>query len=114
MAEKGNRAKKTDFLSGMSHELGTPLNAILGFARHMDYGSPAPTPNQKRNLDQILKASWYLLKLINEILDLALIEPVKVTLSSEPVAAARHFWIGCRQQGRGAGDDRKYGPRLPG
>jgi signal transduction histidine kinase/ActR/RegA family two-component response regulator len=85
VAEKANRAK-TDFLSGMSHELRTPLNAILGFAQLMASGSPSPTPPQKRNLDQILKAGWYLLELINEILDLALIESGKVTLSREPVS----------------------------
>jgi len=84
-ADKANHAK-TDFLSSMSHELRTPLNAILGFAQLMESGSPAPTPAQKRNLDQILKAGWYLLELINEILDLALIESGKVTLSHESVS----------------------------
>ena len=84
-AEKANRAK-TDFLSSMSHELRTPLNAVLGFAQLMEIGIPAPTPSQKRNLDQILKAGWYLLELINEILDLALIESGKVILSREPVS----------------------------
>ncbi|MEP7181991.1 MAG: ATP-binding protein [Betaproteobacteria bacterium] len=84
-AEKANLAK-SDFLSGMSHELRTPLNAILGFAQLMETGSPAPTPSQKRNIDQILKAGWYLLELINEILDLALIESGKLTLSPEPVS----------------------------
>jgi PAS domain S-box-containing protein len=84
-AEKANRAK-TDFLSGMSHELRTPLNAILGFTQLMESGTPSPTPLQKQNLDQILKAGWYLLELINEILDLALIESGKVTLSREPVS----------------------------
>ena len=84
-AEKANHAK-SDFLSGMSHELRTPLNAILGFAQLMESGSPPPTPSQKRNLEQILTAGWYLLELINEILDLALIESGKVTLSREPVA----------------------------
>ncbi len=84
-AEKANRAK-SDFLSGMSHELRTPLNAVLGFAQLMETSIPAPTPSQKRNLDQILKAGWYLLELINEILDLALIESGKVILSREPVS----------------------------
>ncbi len=84
-AEKANHAK-SDFLSGMSHELRTPLNAILGFAQLMESGNPLPTPAQKRNLDQILKAGWYLLELINEVLDLALIESGKVTLSHEPVS----------------------------
>jgi len=84
-ADKANRAK-TDFLSGMSHELRTPLNAILGFTQLMESGTPSPTPLQKQNLDQILKAGWYLLELINEILDLAMIESGKVTLSREPVS----------------------------
>jgi signal transduction histidine kinase/ActR/RegA family two-component response regulator len=84
-AEKANRAK-TDFLSAMSHELRTPLNAILGFAQLMESDIQPPTPAQKRNLGQILKAGWYLLELINEILDLALIESGKVTLSNEPVS----------------------------
>jgi signal transduction histidine kinase/CheY-like chemotaxis protein len=93
-AEKANRAK-SDFLSGMSHELRTPLNAILGFAQVMETGSPLPTPSQKRNLDQILKAGWYLLELINEVLDLALIESGKVTLSREPVSLAE-VMLECR------------------
>ena len=84
VADKANHAK-SDFLSSMSHELRTPLNAILGFTQLMESGAPAPTPAQKRNLAQILKAGWYLLELINQILDLAVIESGKVTLSREPV-----------------------------
>ena len=87
VAEKANLAK-SDFLSSMSHELRTPLNAILGFAQLMETGSPPPTPPQKRSIEQILKAGWYLLDLINEILDLALIESGKVPLSLEPVSLA--------------------------
>jgi len=84
-AEKANRAK-TDFISSMSHELRTPLNAILGFAQLVESGTPVPTPTQKRSIDQILKAGWYLLELINEILDLTLIESGKLSLSGEPVS----------------------------
>jgi PAS domain S-box-containing protein len=83
-AEKANLAK-SDFLSGMSHELRTPLNAILGFAQLIETGTPEPTPSQKRSVDQILQAGWYLLELINEILDLALIESGRLSLSHEPI-----------------------------
>jgi PAS domain S-box-containing protein len=87
IVEKANLAK-SDFLSSMSHELRTPLSAILGFAQLIDSGSPVPTPSQKRSIDQILQAGWYLLELINEILDLALIESGKLSLSLEPVSLA--------------------------
>ena len=85
VAEKANLAK-SDFLSSMSHELRTPLSAILGFAQLIESGSPPPTVTQKRSIDQILKAGWYLLDLINEILDLALIESGKLSLSLEPIS----------------------------
>ena len=85
VAEKANLAK-SDFLSSVSHELRTPLNAILGFAQLLESGSPAPSTGQKRSIDQILRSGWYLLELINEVLDLALIESGKLSLSIEPVA----------------------------
>ncbi len=85
VAEKANLAK-SDFLSSMSHELRTPLSAILGFAQLIESGNPAPTLSQKRSVHQILQAGWYLLELINEILDLALIESGKMSLSQEPVS----------------------------
>jgi len=87
VAEKANLAK-SDFLSSMSHELRTPLSAILGFAQLMESGSPLPTVSQKRSIDQILQAGWYLLDLINEILDLALIESGKLSVSMEASSLA--------------------------
>ncbi len=83
-AEKANLAK-SDFLSGMSHELRSPLNAILGFAQLMDTATPPPSDVQKESITQILQAGWHLLKLINEILDLSVVESGKVSLSLEPV-----------------------------
>jgi CheY-like chemotaxis protein len=70
----------------MSHELRSPLNAILGFAQLMESAAPSPTDIQKESIAQILQAGWHLLNLINEILDLAVIESGKVALSTEPVS----------------------------
>ncbi len=113
-AEKANLAK-SDFLSSMSHELRTPLNAILGFAQLVESGTPAPTPTQKRSVDQILKAGWYLLELINEILDLALIESGKLSLSVEPVSL-QEVLVECRSMVESQARQRSIGmafPRLP-
>jgi signal transduction histidine kinase/ActR/RegA family two-component response regulator len=84
-AEAANIAK-SNFLSYMSHELRTPLNAILGFAQLMEIGVPPPTGVQIERLGQISKAGWYLLGLINEILDLSLIESGKLSLSPESLS----------------------------
>jgi PAS domain S-box-containing protein len=84
-AEKANLAK-SDFLSSMSHELRSPLNAILGFAQLINSDSPPPTPAQTESINQILHAGWYLLELINEILDLAQIESGRLALSREPTS----------------------------
>ena len=86
-AEKANLAK-SEFLSSMSHELRSPLNAILGFAQLMQSDATPATPSQKGSIDEILRAGWYLLELINEILDLAQIESGKLSLSPEPTSLA--------------------------
>lgn len=87
VAEKANLAK-SDFLSSMSHELRTPLSAILGFAQLIEGSNPPPTPLQKRCVDQILQAGWYLLDLLNEILDLALVESGTLSVSLDCVSLA--------------------------
>jgi CheY-like chemotaxis protein len=84
IAEKANNAK-SKFISSMSHELRSPLNAVLGFAQLMDAETATLTVSQKDSLKQIMKAGWHLLTLINEILDLAKVESGKVSVSEESV-----------------------------
>lgn len=79
-AENASRAK-SEFLSSMSHELRTPLNAILGFAQLLEQGPPAPTLIQTGRIKEIVRSGWYLLDLINEILDLVAIESGRIPLS---------------------------------
>ena len=83
-AETANRAKST-FLSNMSHDIRTPMNAIIGFTtlavRNID--------NQKRvrdYLDKILSSSNHLLSLINDILDMSCIESGKIHLEETEVS----------------------------
>jgi PAS domain S-box-containing protein len=81
-AEKASHAK-SDFLSGMSHDLRSPLNTILGFAQLIDSDTPPPTLAQTASVEQILRAGWSLLELINKIVDLAQVESGKLVLSME-------------------------------
>jgi PAS domain S-box-containing protein len=86
-AEKANQAK-SHFLSSMSHELRTPMNSILGFSQLFDFANNL-TDNQRENIREIRKAGQHLLRLINDVLDLAKIESGKLTLSLEPVLPSR-------------------------
>ena len=85
VADTANHAK-SDFLSNMTHELRSPLNAILGFAQLMEMETPAPSPAQTINIHQILRAGWYLLDLVGEILDLTSIESGQLKLALGPVS----------------------------
>ena len=84
-AEKANLAK-SNFLSNMSHELRSPLNAILGFAQLIQSDTGQQSAKQQENTAEILKAGWYLLDLINELLDLPLIESGKLQLKIESMS----------------------------
>ena len=85
-AESASRAKTT-FLANMSHELRTPLNAIIGFSEIMRQGTfgPIGCPKYGEYAEDIHQSGHYLLRLINDILDMAKIEAGRLMLSPEPL-----------------------------
>ena len=82
MAQSANRAK-TVFLNNMSHDIRTPMNAIIGFtglaANHIDDKQLV-----KDYLSKISQSSAHLLSLINDVLDMSRIESGKMTLDEKP------------------------------
>src|SRR5262249_39526200 len=86
-AAEAASSAKSEFLSSMSHELRTPLNAVLGFAQlvHRDKKNPL-VDRQKNMVDHVIRGGEHLLRLIDEVLDLARIETGRMSLSTEPVS----------------------------
>ncbi|MFD2237068.1 sensor histidine kinase [Aureimonas populi] len=85
-AESANRAKTT-FLANMSHELRTPLNAIIGFSEIMREQSFGPIGSEKycEYAADIHQSGHWLLKLINDILDMSKIEAGRMALVAEEI-----------------------------
>lgn len=81
-AESANRAKGL-FLAKMTHELKTPLNAIMGFSRLAAKSSHADAVQQKQ-ITSISRNAGHLLALINEVLSMAKIEAGKEQLNEKP------------------------------
>ena len=77
-AQSANRAKST-FLSNMSHDIRTPMNAVIGFAT-LALANIQNTVKVKDYLSKILSSSNHLLSLINDILDMSRIESGKIHL----------------------------------
>lgn len=82
-AEQAIRAK-SEFLSRMSHEFRTPLNAILGFGQLLQY-EEGISQIQKDNISEILHSGNHLLQLVNEALYLSSIEDHQLKLTLEPL-----------------------------
>ncbi|MET0082164.1 MAG: ATP-binding protein [Sedimenticola sp.] len=79
-ADASNRAKSV-FLANMSHELRTPLNAVIGFSR-LVRDSDHLTEQQRESMDIINSSGIHLLRLIDDVLDIAKIEVGHVTLET--------------------------------
>lgn len=79
-AEKASKAK-TEFLSTMSHEMRTPLNAVIGMTNYLLEDNPKMS--QKENLSTLKFSAEHLLHLINDVLDYSKIESGKVEFSPE-------------------------------
>jgi PAS domain S-box-containing protein len=88
-AEAANQAKSR-FLANMSHELRTPLNAILGFSEVLQNGIAGPLHSRQTEYIGLIRQSGdHLLRLINEILDLARIDAGKLELREEVIDPRR-------------------------
>jgi PAS domain S-box-containing protein len=82
IAETSSKAK-AEFISSMSHELLTPLNAIIGFAELFKYDKTLEI-KCKKNAKKIFNAGNHLLKIVNDILDLSKIESAQLDIHYEP------------------------------
>ena len=85
-AVESNRAKSA-YLTMMSHELRSPLNAIGGYADLIDFGVHGPvTPAQSEALNRIKRSAQHLLSLINSVLDFAKVESGQIQYRITTVA----------------------------
>lgn len=76
---------KSEFLSRTSHELRTPMSAILGFGQLLELDDDELSPRHRESVHQIMKASRHLLSLINDLLDISSIEAGGTDLSIDDI-----------------------------
>jgi signal transduction histidine kinase len=81
---------KSEFLAKMSHELRTPLNAIIGFSDLLSEQEETITPQKRLTfLENVANSARHLLKLINDLLDIAKVESGKLKLELAPIDLRR-------------------------
>ncbi|HET7228613.1 MAG TPA: ATP-binding protein [Longimicrobium sp.] len=87
-AAREANAAKSQFLSAMSHEIRTPINAIIGYSALLDLEIAGPlSPGQSQYLSRIRASSTHLLKLIDDVLDLAKVEAGRMEVRRESAQA---------------------------
>ncbi|MDQ3996074.1 MAG: ATP-binding protein, partial [Gemmatimonadota bacterium] len=94
-AERGARAEaeiadrtKSEFLTTMSHEFRTPLNAIVGYVQLLEMGLAGPvTGDQRAYLTRLRACTGHLLGLVNDVLDLAKVEAGQLVVARERATA---------------------------
>jgi signal transduction histidine kinase len=117
-AEESTRLK-SQFLATMSHELRTPLNSIIGYTEIQLAGMTGPlNEEQQRYQERVLVNAEHLLRLINEILDLAKIEAGRIEFTRQPFTV-RDWMLEIANQMEGVAKQEKLDfqwsldPRLP-
>ncbi|HET7463143.1 MAG TPA: ATP-binding protein [Longimicrobium sp.] len=86
-AEEASHAK-SEFLAAMSHEMRTPLNAVLGYADLLELELPGPlTDEQRTQVGRIRGSATHLLALVDQVLDLARLESGQLSVGRERASA---------------------------
>ncbi|HEV7802846.1 MAG TPA: response regulator [Burkholderiales bacterium] len=116
-AEAANQAK-SDFLANMSHDIRTPMNAILGFTELLKRGYGKNGLEARKYLDTIHSSGKHLLELINDILDLSKIEAghlevEALTCSPHAIALEVVTVLGVRAREKGVGLELRAEGRIP-
>lgn len=84
IAAEAQSKAKTDFLSNMSHDLRTPMNAIIGFTE-LALLEKGNTKNTENYLDRIMSSGKHMLALINDVLEMSRIESGRIDINIETV-----------------------------
>jgi two-component system OmpR family sensor kinase len=94
---KASRQAQQDFVANVSHDLKTPLTSIQGFSQALLDGATADEPSRRRASQIIYEEADRMVRLVDDLLDLARIEAGQVIMAQEPVSLA-DLLQGCREK----------------